>query len=75
MGSRDSKYQLDKIVELDESFFETINTEKDEDEKSEPKKRGRGSQKQTTVMVWLQQCTILKKLKSSINLPNSDMSG
>lgn len=51
MGSRDSKYQLDKIVELDEGFFESVDTEKDNDEKAVPKKRGRGSQKQTTVMV------------------------
>jgi transposase-like protein len=51
MGSRDSKYQLDKIVELDEGFFESVDTEKDDDEKDVPKKRGRGSQKQTTVMV------------------------
>jgi transposase-like protein len=51
MGSRDSKYQLDKIVELDEGFFESVDTEKDEDEKAAPKKRGRGSQKQSTVMV------------------------
>jgi transposase-like protein len=49
MGSRDSKYQLDKIVELDEGFFESVDTEKNE--KDEKKKRGRGSQKQSTVMV------------------------
>jgi hypothetical protein len=49
MGSRDSKYQLDKIVELDEGFFESVDTEKEE--KGEKKKRGRGSQKQSTVMV------------------------
>ena len=51
MGSRDSKYQLDKIVEVDEGYFESVDTEKDDDEKFIPKKRGRGSQKQTTVMV------------------------
>src|SRR5659263_3725 len=51
MGSRDSKYKLDKIVELDEGFFESVDKEKDDDEKSAPRKRGRGSQKQTTVMV------------------------
>ena len=51
MGSRDSKYQLDKIVELDEAFFESVDTEKDDKTKSDPKKRGRGSQKQSTVMV------------------------
>jgi len=49
MGSRDSKYQLDKIVELDEGFFESVDTKKDD--KDEKKKRGRGSQKQSTVMV------------------------
>jgi hypothetical protein len=51
MGSRDSKYQLDKIVELDEGFFESVDTEKDNDKKAQPRKRGRGSQKQSTVMV------------------------
>lgn len=51
MGYRDSQYKLDKIVELDEGFFESVDTEKDEEEKAVPKKRGRGSQKQTTVMV------------------------
>lgn len=51
MGSRDSKYKLDKIVELDEGFFESVDTEKDGDEKSKPKKRGRGSQKQRKVLV------------------------
>ena len=49
MGSRDSLYQLDKIVELDEGFFESVDTEKEE--KVEKKKRDRGSQKQSTVMV------------------------
>jgi len=51
MGTRDSKYQLDKILELDEGFFESVDTEKDDDEKSAPKKRGRGSQKQRKVLV------------------------
>jgi hypothetical protein len=50
MGYRDSKYQLDKIVELDEGFFESVDTENHKN-KSAPKKRGRGSQKQTKVMV------------------------
>jgi hypothetical protein len=36
MGSRDGKYQLDKIVELDEGFFETVDIEKDDDEKFAP---------------------------------------
>jgi hypothetical protein len=45
MGSMDSKYHVDKIVGLDEDFFETVNKEKDNDEYSAPTKRGRGSQK------------------------------
>src|SRR5665648_365476 len=63
MGSRDSKYQLDKIVELDEGFFESVDTEKDDDEKSTPKKRGRGSQKQTTVMVMASTVHVFNKTK------------
>jgi len=63
MGYRDSKYQLDKIVELDEGFFESVDTEKDDDEKSTPKKRGRGSQKQTMVMVMASTVHVFGKIK------------
>ena len=31
MGYRDSKYQLDKIVESDVGFFENVDTEKEDD--------------------------------------------
>jgi len=41
MGLRDQEYQLKEDIELDEGFFETVNITKD---KSEPLKRGRGSQ-------------------------------
>jgi len=52
MGLRDGKYHLNKIVELDEGFFESVDTEKSKDEKlQEMTKRGRGSQKQSPVMV------------------------
>lgn len=52
MGTRDGKYPINKIVELDEGFFESVDTEKDPDErKNETRKRGRGSQKQSPVMV------------------------
>ena len=44
MGYRDSKYQLDKIVELDEGFFESVDKEKDKNGSS-ANKRERGSQK------------------------------
>jgi hypothetical protein len=63
MGSLDSKYQLDKIVELDEGFLESIDTEKDDDKKSQPQKRGRGSQKQTTVMVMASIVHVFNKTK------------
>jgi hypothetical protein len=48
MGLRDDKYQLGNEIELDDGFFETVCISKDVDK---PLKRGRGSQRQTTVMV------------------------
>ena len=51
MGIRDGEYQLDKIVELDEGFFESVDTETPEEEKPKKLKRGRGSEKQSKVMV------------------------
>lgn len=51
MGIRDEKYLLSGQVEVDEGFFETLIPE---DEKNEPRKRGRGSQKQTMAMVFAQ---------------------
>lgn len=48
MGIRDSRYQLEQIIELDEGFF---STEMDESQKDKPLKRGRGSQKKTKVLV------------------------
>jgi len=48
MGLRDQVYQLKEEIELDEGFFETVSITRD---KSEPLKRGRGSQRQTTVLV------------------------
>jgi hypothetical protein len=48
MGLRDELYQLTDQVELDDGLFETVSITRD---KSEPLKRGRGSQKQTAVLV------------------------
>jgi hypothetical protein len=48
MGLRDDEYTLHDEVELDEGFFETVSIRRD---KNEPLKRGRGSQRQTTVLV------------------------
>ena len=48
MGLRDEEYLLKEQVELDEGFFPTVSITRNKDEKL---KRGRGSQKQTTVLV------------------------
>ena len=48
MGRRDEEYMLQEEVELDEGFFETVSVTRD---KNEPLKRGKGSQRQTTVLV------------------------
>jgi len=48
MGKRDERYILSGQIELDEGFF---STEIKEEEKEEPLKRGRGSQKKTKVLV------------------------
>jgi transposase-like protein len=47
MGNRDDLYTLKGTVEMDEAFFETV----DPDQLNAPLKRGRGSQKQSAVMV------------------------
>ncbi len=48
MGIRDDRYELKNEVELDDGFFETVSINRD---KAEPLKRGRGSQRQTMVLV------------------------
>ncbi|WP_103863869.1 IS1595 family transposase [Aquimarina sp. I32.4] len=48
MGLRDEQYELGEEIELDEGFFETVSITRD---KTEPLKRGRGSQRQSTVLV------------------------
>lgn len=48
MGLRDDEYMLKDEVELDEGFFETVSITRD---KNKPLKRGRGSEKQTTVLI------------------------
>lgn len=47
MGIRDDQYDMDGVVELDDAFFKTHN----DDFSDEPTKRGRGSQRQSTVLV------------------------
>ena len=51
MGLRDQKYMLSEEIELDEGFFETVSINRG---KSEPLKRGLGSQRQTKVLVCIE---------------------
>jgi len=48
MGQRDNNYQLAGMVEIDDGFF---STETKDDEKNDRKKRGKGSQSKTAVLV------------------------
>jgi DNA-binding XRE family transcriptional regulator len=48
MGLRDDLYKLGNEIELDDGFFETVDITRD---MNKPLKRGRGSQRQTTVLV------------------------
>lgn len=63
MGKRDSKYQLDQIVELDEGFFRAPTTETKEDKNDDKPKRGRGSQSQAKVLVMVSSKVNMNKNK------------
>jgi hypothetical protein len=51
MGLRDDNYVLKDSIEIDEGFFETVNSD---EKKEEQNKRGRGSLKQTKVLVMVE---------------------
>ena len=53
MGQRDSLYQLESIVEMDEGFFKA-QPEEDQQDEDDDLKRGRGSQKQSKVLVMVE---------------------
>lgn len=54
MGKRDARYQLAKDFEIDEGFFETVDFEYMKRKNAEPLKAGRGSQRQTKVLVMVE---------------------
>ena len=59
MGKRDAKYKLQGHIEIDDAFYEVVDLpEKDffgnKVEKDEPLKRGRGSQRQSKVLVMVE---------------------
>lgn len=75
MGKRDEKYQLKEAIEIDEGFFERIDnkeiTSENVDKKAEKRtknKRGRGSEKQSKVLVMVESKTIQEGAKT--NKPN-----
>lgn len=55
MGVRDSRYKLTEYIELDDGFFETV----DKETKDEERKRGRGSQKQSKVLVLIESSPVI----------------
>ena len=63
MGKRDDGYLLEGSVEMDEAFFETVN-KKEENEKL---KRGRGSQRQTKVLVMAESEAVKSKKQQRTN--------
>ena len=64
MGKRDSKYQLDQIIELDEGFFRAPATDASDEDKNENQKRGRGSQTQAKVLVMVSSKVSMDKHKN-----------
>lgn len=67
MGKRDSRYKLAEFIEIDEGFFETVNTDNQKHIKT---KRGRGSQKQAKVLVLIESTPIDFKLTKNKNKPD-----
>ena len=65
MGKRDSKYQLDQVIELDEGFFKAPVTDSSDDD--ETPKRGRGSQSQAKVLVMVSSKISMDKNKNLDN--------
>lgn len=62
MGKRDSQYQLDQLIELDEGFFQSPDTDKKKHDEEKPK-RGRGSQSQSKVLVMVSSKISMDKTK------------
>ena len=68
MGKRDNRYELKEFVELDEGFFERVR-QKNDQTMEEPPKRGRGSQKQSKVLVMVESKPSAKPPKNNRKKP------
>src|ERR1039458_3554137 len=51
MGNRDAQYQLKNTIEADDAFYTVVDLARD---KTEARKRGRGSQKQASVLIMVE---------------------
>lgn len=72
MGKRDAIYELQGSIEIDEGFFESVmpfskETDKEEDT---PEKRGRGSSKQSKVLVMAESKIVTDKLPKNKHKPD-----
>lgn len=54
MGKRDKRYKLAGNIEMDDSFFEIVDLEKNDNNNNTPQKRGRGSQRQKKVLIMVE---------------------
>jgi hypothetical protein len=68
MGLRDDKYNMEGVVELDDSFFKTYG----QSTENEPLKRGRGSQQQSKDLVFASSDPKVGRHRSIRNLPLLD---
>ncbi|MBK5260992.1 MAG: IS1595 family transposase [Peptostreptococcaceae bacterium] len=59
--------KLTEFLEIDEDFFETINTDNQKDKKL---KRGRGSQKQAKVLVLIESTPVIEKSQKDKHKPD-----
>lgn len=62
MGKRDKKYELKEYIEMDEGFFESANGKGAGDDEGTVK-RGRGSQRQSKVLVAIESVPVEKEKK------------
>lgn len=72
MGKRDALYELKGNIEIDEGFFERVesSSKTDENKDNTPQKRGRGSQKQSKVLVMTESKKIENKLAKNKHKPD-----
>ena len=67
MGNRDARYKLSDYIEMDEGFFESVNSRKKVTDQLNVEvnenKRGRGSEKQSKVLVAVESMAVNKNTK------------